>query len=119
MEPAVLPDITPDSLDRKPSNTVGEQISMQEAIDWTKTYQSEHEGQLKAVYFSADVFQALLKQHGADGIRIYNATNAEGRNCFVLVGATADEDLTEGQRIVYDKGSCCPDSCVSSPLNHS
>lgn len=117
MEPE-LTDTLSDSLEKKPRVTVGAQISMQEASDWTKTYQNHHQGQLKAVYFSADVFITLLKQAGADGIRIYNATNADGKDCFVLVGATADTDLTEGQDLVYDKGACCPDNCVSSPLNH-
>lgn len=118
MEPA-LPETFPDNSDRKPQTTVGAQISMQEAIDWTKTYQSDHQGRLKAVYFSADVFQTLLKQHGADGIRIYNATDTDGQDCFVLVGATATEDLTEEQNLVYDRGHRCPDGCVASVLNHA
>ncbi|WP_022823164.1 hypothetical protein [Hymenobacter norwichensis] len=117
MEPEVT-DILSDSPEKKPGATVGAQISMQEASDWTKTYQDKHQGELKAVYFSADVFTALLKQAGADGIRIYNATDATGKDCFVLVGATASDDLTEGRHLVYDKGASCPDSCVSSPLNH-
>jgi hypothetical protein len=117
MEPEVT-DILSDNLEKKPRATVGTQISMQEAIDWTKTYQSIHKGELKAVYFSADVFTDLLKQVGTDGIRIYNATDADGKDCFVLVGATAGTDLTEGRHLVYDKGNSCPDSCVSSPLNH-
>ena len=118
MEP-IVSDSPADNLDRKPRNTVGSQISMPEANDWTKTYQDHHEGHLKAVYFSADVFQALLKQQGADGIRIYNATDADGKNCFVLVGATAASDLTEEQSLAYDRGQRCPDMCAVSPLNHS
>ncbi|MBO0360206.1 hypothetical protein J0X19_19750 [Hymenobacter sp. BT186] len=118
MEPDFT-DTLSDNLERKPRATVGAQISMQEAIDWTKTYQADHKGQLKAVYFSADVFQTLLKQYGADGIRIYNATDDQGKDCFVLVGATATGDLTEGQALVYDKGQSCPDTCAVSPLNHS
>ena len=117
MEP-VLSDSLTDSLDRNPKLIDGSQITMQEAIDWTKTYQSNHEEQLKAIYFSADVFQTLLKQPGADGIRIYNATNADGKDCFVLVGATVTGDLTEGKSVAYDKGRCCPSECIASPLNH-
>lgn len=101
------------------ATTAGSVITMAEAVAWTGTYQATHPGGLKSVYFSADVFQALLKQTGAAGIRIYNATNSDGKNCFVLVGATADGDLAEGQDIAYDKGLCCPDTCITSPLNHS
>lgn len=98
---------------------VGEQISLSEATAWTATYQSNHKEQLKAVYFSADVFTKLLQQGGAEGIRIYLATNDEGKDCFVLVGATVDSDLTAGESKLFDKGNCCPDTCVSSPLNHT
>jgi hypothetical protein len=105
-----------DSSDRKPRTSVGEKITLAEATDWTKTYQSNHPDQLKAVYFSADVFIDFLKQ-GGDGIRIYNATNDNGEDCFVLVSATTDSDLTAEQ--IYDKGFCCPNACVPSPLNHA
>ena len=71
------------------------------------------------MFFSTDVFEALSKQDGATGIRIYNAINSEGKECFVLVGATVDGDLTREQNIAVDKGQGCPDICVISPLNHS
>lgn len=116
MEP-LFPDslLDSDSSDRKPKTSAGEKITLAEATDWTKTYQSNHPGQLKAVYFSADVFTDLLKQ-GGDGIRIYNATNDNGEDCFVLVSATANSDLTAER--IYDKGFPCPGTCVTSPLNH-
>ena len=81
-------------------------------------YQANHEGQLRAVYFSADVFHALLKQAGTEGICIYNATNDKGQDCFVLVGATSGCNLTEKQSVVYERGQHCPHQCVVSPLNH-
>ena len=100
------------------AGTAGEQISLDKAIAWTATYQENHAGGLKSVFFSTTVFKQLFSQQGATGIRIYNATDSEGKDCFVLVGATQDGDLTEGQSIVFDKGNCCPDTCINSLLNH-
>ncbi|WP_375437093.1 hypothetical protein, partial [uncultured Hymenobacter sp.] len=91
----------------------------EEAKTWTTTYQHHREGGLKSVFFSADVFQKLFLQDGATGIRIYNATNSEGQECFVLVGATEEGDLAEDNNIAFDKGQRCPEVCVISPLNHS
>jgi S-adenosylmethionine:tRNA-ribosyltransferase-isomerase (queuine synthetase) len=99
------------------ADTFGEEISLEKAVAWTGTYQENHSGGLRAAFFSATVFQQLLKQYGTTGIRIYNATNSEGQDCFVLVGATEDGDLTKG--LIFDKGNVCPNACVTSVLNHS
>lgn len=108
----MLPDIT------TATTTAGELISLSEAIDWTAAYQSEHPEGLRSVYFSADVFDNLLKQPGAKGIRIYNANDGT-KDCLVLVAATEDADLTGGEYKLYDRGLTCPSACaINSPLNH-
>lgn len=108
----MLPEITPTVA------TVGEVITLTQAIAWTGTYQAEHAEGLRSVYFSADVFTDLLAASGAKGIRIYNANNGTN-DCFVLVAATEDTDLTGSEYKLYDKGTGCPGSCpVNSPLNH-
>ncbi|UOQ67337.1 hypothetical protein [Hymenobacter volaticus] len=102
-----------------PQNTVGERISFEKAAAWTATYQNDHAGSLQSVFYSADVFLKLLRQEGATGIRIYNAINPEGKECFVLVGATEEGDLTEEHHFAFDKGQGCPDTCVISSLARS
>lgn len=106
-----------DELD--PKITVGERISFDKAEAWTATYQTDHAGGLQSVFYSADVFLKLLRQEGATGIRIYNAINSEGKECFVLVGATEEGDLTEEHNFAFDKGQGCPDICVISSLTHN
>jgi hypothetical protein len=102
-----------------PSDTAGEQISIDEATTWTATYQEAHPEGLQSVFFSASVFRKLLEQTDATGIRIYNATRPNGQDCFVLVGATESSDLTDEGSRVFDKGRVCPDNCLESPLNHN
>jgi hypothetical protein len=106
-----------DELD--PKITAGERISFKKAEAWTATYQSDHASGLQSMFYSADVFLKLLRQDGATGIRIYNAINADGKECFVLVGATEEGDLTAEHNFVFDKGQGCPDICIVSSLSHS
>ncbi|MDF7815277.1 hypothetical protein P1X16_28100 [Hymenobacter sp. YC55] len=89
------------------AETAGAAISLQEAIDWTRNYQARHQGHVKASYFRTDVFKTLINLPSASGIRIYNATNTQGHDCFVLVGATENRDLTAESDPVYDKGNTC------------
>lgn len=100
-------------------NVVGERISFVKAAAWTATYQNDHAGGLQSVFYSADVFLKLLRQDGATGIRIYNAINPDGKECFVLVGATEEGDLTEEHNLVFDKGQGCPDTCIVSSLSRN
>jgi hypothetical protein len=102
-----------------PADTAGEEISIDEAKAWTAAYQEVHPEGLKSVFFSASVFQKLFEQTNATGIRIYNATRPDGQDCFILVGATEGNDLTDEGSRVFDKGRVCPDNCLDSPLNHN
>lgn len=100
---------------KKKVYSAGEQITLSEAIDWTKEYQAHHKGETIAVRYDAQVFTDLLDQTDCTGIRIYNATLDNGKNSFVLVGVNAlGQDLTSG--LLFEMGAVCPSSCDTGSL---
>ena len=94
---------------------VGRKISLQEAEAWTKMYRHNQPDGLRSVYFSSTVFQALINQPNAKGIRIYLA-NDGSHDTMVLVSANEGADLTSPEYAVYQHGSCAPPNTVDSPL---
>ena len=103
-------------------STSGSEIPLDDAVTWTGNYQADHAGKLRSVYFTSDVFQALMDQPGAKGIRIYLANSAattETLDTMILVSATDSADLTTvGEYVLYDHGTGTPPCTVTSPLNH-
>ena len=104
------------------TDTSGSPIPLDDAVTWTGNYQSAHPNKLRSVYFTSEVFQALMDQPGAKGIRIYLANSeatTETLDTMILVSATADADLTTvGEYVLYDHGTGTPPCTVISPLNH-
>ena len=96
--------------------TLGTPITLDEAKSWTNLYQKARRNELRAVYFSSDVFQTLLKQAGTQGIRIYLANDGT-KDTMVLVSATENGDLTGPEYQIFDHGSSIPPNHVTSPLN--
>lgn len=94
---------------------VGQKISLQEAEAWTSTYRHNQPNGLRSVYFSSSVFQALINQPNAKGIRIYLA-NDGSHDTMVLVSANEAADLTDPEYTLYDNGNCSPPFPVTSPL---
>ncbi|UII28027.1 hypothetical protein LVD15_06270 [Fulvivirga maritima] len=99
----------------------GEFISLQTAIRWTKHYQRENPGRVKAIFYGKEKLQQLLaekdKQGKAVGLRIYFAKDDYGEDKLILVAATADENniLPEGENdinyMILDDGAACPPKC--------
>ncbi|QNH61360.1 hypothetical protein [Hymenobacter sediminicola] len=93
----------------------GEQISMDQAISWTHNYRSHYPSGLRAVGYSAQGIQSLLRQEGCIGIRIYNATTDAGEDLYILVGVdAAGHDQTYAS--LLDAAPRCPVWCAVSPL---
>ena len=96
--------------------TIGTPITLDEAKSWTNLYQKSHQNELRAVYFSSDVFQTLLKQAGTQGIRIYLANDGT-KDTMVLVSATGNADLTGPEYQIFDHGGAIPPGQITSLLN--
>lgn len=94
-------------------------IPLAAAAAMTRRYR---EGAGKAVVragmFPRSAFEAILKQAGSHGIRIYYGRAEDGRMDLVMVGVDADgNDIYEGE--LMEDGFPCPPFCDSSasPLN--
>lgn len=99
------------------SKSLGEEISLDVAIQYVKAHCSRAPKETKAFAFGANHVQDVLNQEGCVGIRIYNGYNEE-EDCpnIVVVGVDAEgKDMTDGK--IFDRGFRCPDMCdIASPL---
>ncbi len=94
------------------------EITLTEAVTMTHDFQNDatFSGMTVSCGYDASVFEDLLAQGGATGIRIYFAKNSAGTLTTVLVATDeAGNDLTEG--LLMDKSILCPYNCpADSPL---
>lgn len=101
----------------------GSFISLEEASEMTQTYQSNHEGKTKAVFYGRDrIGELLAVADDVMGVRAYFATNSDGDNTLVLAAVNSDgKDITNANaNVLLDFGDRCPMKCDDeSPLNHS
>lgn len=95
----------------------GEVISLQEAQDYTKTFQADFPNDLKSFFVGINKLHLILEQPDCIGVRIYNGYSAKDNvKNLVLVGVGRDgEDVTEG--VILERLVICPRFCPkSSPL---
>ncbi|WP_298734738.1 hypothetical protein [uncultured Chitinophaga sp.] len=88
---------------------IGSFISSKQAQEMIAAYQQQEPEGTRSVVYGRHVFEALLQIPGCEGIRAFNAINAEGIHTFVLIGANA-----KGKHIyeaIFDTGLPCPASC--------
>lgn len=87
------------------------QITIEEAAELTRTYRKQFPERQIAEFFPEDVFKAILKQKGCEGIRIYYGMDPkDGKLHLVLVGTEANNnDMVEG--IIAERALCCPTYC--------
>lgn len=87
-------------------------IPLEAAAALARRYRDSHpQGVEKAVLFPRDVFERLLNQPGAAGIRLYYGQEAQGgplRLVAVAVDSNGD-DLVTGE--IDDFGMPCPPFC--------
>jgi hypothetical protein len=95
----------------------GSEITLREGAAMTASFRQSHPNLTKALYFSRDVYEAILEQDDCEGIRIYNAINENGVLTHVLVGVDKfGNDLLPGK--VYDYAIPSPPATpLSNPLN--
>lgn len=97
--------------------TIGQSITLDQAKDWTATYQHDNPDKLRSVYFSSSVFTELMAQPNTKGIRIYLANNGSA-DTMILVSANSSTDLIAEGYKVFDNGQLSPPSIIDSPLQH-
>src|SRR5690554_807316 len=96
---------------------MGEIITLEEAIDFTHSFQTRNPNELKSFFVEINKLNLILEQKDCVGLRIYNGYNTETqKNNLVLAGADEKgEDITNG--IILENLNPCPPDCPkSSPL---
>ena len=115
--------------------TTDHRISLQQAIDMTTMYRARKGQILNPAFskvlgisetFNRDIFDALLAQPGAAGIRIYYGMDSTMAVHSILVAVNSNnEDIlpsstasaTTDSGTIGESGQFCPPTCVTSPLN--
>ena len=87
------------------------QVTQNQAARWTTEFQkTAGEGELIAGYFGRNIFDKILSQENAIGVRIYKAKHDDGSDVFVLVGVDdKGKDIVSG--VVGEGIIPCPPFC--------
>ncbi len=91
-------------------------IPLADAVTMTARARAAGTLPVHAWRFSRDIFDGILAQPGATGIRIYIALDAKSQPTLVLVGTdAAEKDLVQGE--IGEVAWPCPPYCdPGSPL---
>lgn len=91
----------------------GEVITLEEAIDFTHSYQEKHPNATKAYLVDVAKLNLITAQEGCVSVRIYNGyETATDTTNLVLVGVNEQgNDMTEG--IILERALPCPKYCDS------
>jgi hypothetical protein len=112
-------------------------ISLSEAETMTAKYRSEKESILKTEYqgqnllpicetFDRTEFDTVLGRTGCEGVRIYYGMDTNQKVHAIIVGVNGnnedmlpeDNNFTEEEDYIIERGNRCPDLCPpESPLN--
>lgn len=91
------------------------QITTETAMRYVGNYHSLSGEQLTAAYMGRNIFEKILAQENAVGIRIYNARLDDGQPTYVIVGVDRDgNDLLAG--VIGEDVVPCPPSCGTNTL---
>jgi len=91
------------------------QITTETALRYVSNYHSMSGEQLTAGYMGRNIFEKILAQDGAVGIRIYNARLENGSPTYVIVGVDrAGNDLIGG--VIGEDILSCPPHCPDGAL---
>ena len=119
--------------------TTDHRISLQQAIDMTTMYRARKGQVLNPAFskvlgisetFNRDIFDALLAQPGAAGIRIYYgmdntmaihsilvAVDSNNNDILPSTTTTTTTTTTTDGGIIGEQSQTCPPFCTTSPLN--
>ena len=91
-------------------------ISLAEAAELTRKHRKDHPQANHGGFFHRDAFEALLKQAGCAGIRVYHGKGPGGESHLVLVGVDGNGDDMTGEAIMEREYPCPPYCSTSSDL---
>jgi hypothetical protein len=93
-------------------------IPLNDAVELARQHRKDHPKEPKAHFFHREAFDALLKQPGAAGIRIYRGKGKGGEHHLVMVAVDGTgEDMTTGATIMEQDLPCPPFCPPASPLS--
>lgn len=86
-------------------------ITLKEAQDLVKSFQTKNPDEPKAFFVGANHLRAILNQTDCIGVRIYNSYDEVSKShTVVLIGVDRNEnDIKEG--MIVDRTAPCPPSC--------
>jgi hypothetical protein len=96
------------------NNTSGEVITLEEAKQYTHSFQKLYPNEKKAFFVGKDQLLKILEQPDCLGIRIYNGYNDDEKvSNKVLIGVDSlGNDMEEG--VILEKLIPCPPICSGS-----
>lgn len=96
------------------NNNSGEVILLNEAIDYTHSFQQNNPQSIKSYFAGVNKINEILGQEDCIGIRFYSGLDPiTGIKNLVLVGVNQDgEDLTAG--VIVEKLITCPSICPTN-----
>jgi len=96
------------------NNNSGEVISLDDAIDYTHTFQENNPDSIKAFFAGINKINHVLGQEDCIGIRFYSGLDPiTGIKNLVLVGVDqSGEDITGG--VIVEKLITCPSICPTN-----
>lgn len=96
------------------NNTSGEIITLEEAKQYTHSFQKLYPNEKKAFFVGKENLLKILEQPDCLGIRIYNGYNDdENTSNKVLIGVDSNgDDMIDG--IILEKLVPCPPICSGS-----
>lgn len=101
----------------------GSFIGLEEAVEMTRTYQENHAGETKAVFYGISKIRELMAiRDDVMGVRAYFATDADGNHTLVVAAVDSDgrDIVNANANVLLDFGDRCPMKCDNeSPLNHN
>lgn len=97
----------------KNNEKAGEVISLDEAINFTHSYQNENPDAIKAFLVDVNQLNLITQQDGCVQIRIYKGYDTTTKtNNLVLVGVNEQgDDMTDG--VILERLLPCPPRCSS------
>lgn len=95
------------------STTAGEQITLDEAKEFVKSFRERFPEEIKGSFIGAENVQKILAQEGCIGIRCYHGyDDTNGRMNLVIVGV--DEDEKDMTKMIMNRNIPCPSYCDTS-----
>lgn len=101
----------------KTGNESGSVVTLEEAKEYTHSFQQHHPDAIKSYLVSVNKLNLILAQENCSDIRIYNGYDSEKKQRNVVLVGVDDQgkDMTEG--IILEKFVTCPSMCpIQSPL---